>query len=290
MCRKTNLGNLIFLRVLAVGLMAFLLFSGNARAQGFEFIDLKCYAITGAPLNLPLHLDHLNPLLRRLEIPPEDVVVLDPQKLCVLVAKNGLLPPPPLLQLIQFIDLKCYGITGNPLNLPLHLDHLNPVLRDLGAPPEDVVLLDPQQLCVPVAKNGQIPPPDALFFIQFIDLKCYGITGDSLNLPLHLDHLNPVLRDLGAPPEDIVLFEPQQVCVPVAKNGMIPPPEVLQIVQEIDQKCYRIVGNPLNLPLHLDHLNPVLQRLGIPPEDVVLLDPQQLCVPVAKSLSGAERE
>jgi hypothetical protein len=50
--------------------------------------------------------------------------------------------------------------------------------------------------------------------------------------------------------------------------------------------CYRIDGAPLNIPLHLDHLNPVFQRLGIGPEDVFVSDAQQLCVPVAKSLPG----
>jgi hypothetical protein len=153
---RRELRNLVSLGLLGAGLLACSFFAGNAQAQGIEFIDLKCYTITGDPLNLPLHLDHLNPLFIQLGLAPEDVVVLDPQKLCVPVDKNGELPPPPLLEIIQYIDLKCYGIAGDPLVLPLHLDHENPVL--LRVPPEDVVVQEPQQLCVPVAKNGDRPP------------------------------------------------------------------------------------------------------------------------------------
>src|SRR5262249_13750017 len=181
-------------------------------------------------------------------------------------------------------DLKCYEIFGEPLNLQLRLDHLNPVLVGLGVPPEVVTVLEPQQLCVPVAKNGDFPPPEVLSTVQFIDQKCYNIVGGPLGLGLHLDHLNPVLQALGAPPEDVILQQPQQLCVPVAKNGRFPPPEVLSIIRSIDQKCYNIEGNSLNLPLHLDHLNPVLQELGAPPEDVTVGFPQQLCVPVRKGI------
>src|SRR6516162_2249639 len=84
-------------------------------------------------------------------------------------------------EVVSSLDLKCYGITdpnGNPLpaiNFPLHLDHLNPLFQQLQIPPEDVVLLDPFQLCVPVAKNGLIPPPPAMDYIQWIDLVCYNM-------------------------------------------------------------------------------------------------------------------
>jgi hypothetical protein len=247
-------------------------------------IDLKCYAITGEALNLPLRLDHLNPLLMRL--PPEEVIVLEPQQLCVPVAKEGVFPPDEVLRLVQYIDLKCYSIQrSNPLNMPLLLDHLNPVLRQMGLPPEQVQVLDSEQLCVPVAKEGVIPPDDVLPVIEQIDQRCYRIEPRiPLDLPLHLDHLNPVLQDLGVPPEDVIVREPLQLCVPVAKNGQFPPGEIRRLVQFIDQKCYRIEPQePLDLPLHLDHLNPVFRQLGVPPEDVVLREPQKLCVPVAKN-------
>ncbi len=249
-----------------------------------NFLDLKCYEIAGEPLNLTLHLDHLNPVFQQLGVPPEDVVLGEPRQLCVPVMKDGVLPPPEVLTLIQYVDLKCYAISGAALNLPVRLDHLNPVLVGLGVPPEVVTVLEPQQLCVPVAKDGNFPPPEVLETVQFIDQKCYNIVGDPLGLRLHLDHLNPVLQALGAPPEDVSLEQAQQLCVPVAKNGRFPRPDVLSVVQNIDQKCYSISGDSLNLALRLDHLNPVLQDLGAPPEDVTLRFPQQLCVPVRKGI------
>ena len=135
---------------------------------------------------------------------------------------------------IPYLDLKCYGITdpnGGPLpalNFPLHLDHLNPLFQQLGIPPEDVLLLDPFQLCVPVAKNGVIPPGEAREYIQYIDLKCYHMETDPtpLNLGLVLIHLNPVLH--GFQPEFVTVQDPQKGCVPVAKTlpdgtPLIPP-------------------------------------------------------------------
>lgn len=275
------------------------------------FLDLKCYGITDPngnplpPLNFPLHLDHLNPIFQQLQIPPEDVIVLDPFQLCVPVAKNGLIPPPPALDYIQWIDLACYNMQTDPtpLGLPLVLTHLNPVLQQLGAPPEFVVVQDPQKICVPVAKSLPDgtefpPPPPILASVQFIDQKGYGITDTAgnplppLGLPIHLDHLNPVLRQEGAPPEDVVMDVPQQLTVPVAKNGIFPPPPDLPVISMIDEKCYALVdgnGNPLpplGLPQTLWQLNPVMTTL--PPTPVIIQEPQQLCVPVAKSLPGTQ--
>src|SRR5215813_4400153 len=74
----------------------------------------------------------------------------------------------PIGSLIESIDLKCYRIESDiqDLNLPLVLDHLNPVLKQLGAPPEHVIVHEPQQLCVPVMKNGRIPPPPVFDFVR----------------------------------------------------------------------------------------------------------------------------
>jgi len=271
------------------------LLAGSARAQPIrsivEMIDLKCYRIEGdvASLDLPLVLDHLNPVLRDLGAPREEVIVREPQQLCVPVAKNGRFPDPVIADFINYLDLKCYRIDAFPsfLGIPLHLDHLNPLFIEMGIPPENVRVLDAQQLCVPVAKNGVIPPPQALRFIQFVDLKCYGIESDitELDLPLVLDHLNPVLQQMGAPEENVIVRQPQQLCVPVAKNGMIPPPDVLPIIQFVDLKKYSIDSDvpSLDIPLHLDHLNPVFRQLQVRPEDVIVREPQQLGVPVAKN-------
>lgn len=280
-------------RVLTIAV--FSLLAGSSRAQPIrsivEMIDLKCYRIEGdvASLDLPLVLDHLNPVLRDLGAPPERVMVREPQQLCVPVAKNGRFPDPVIADFIRYLDLKCYRIDADPpfLGMPLQLDHLNPLFIEMGIPPENVQVLDAQQLCVPVAKNGVMPPPQVLRFIQFLDLKCYGIQSDitSLDLPLVLDHLNPVLVQMGAPEENVIVRDPQQLCVPVAKNGMIPPPDVLPIIQFVDLKKYAIESDvtSLDIPLRLDHLNPVFRQFQVPPEFVIVREPQQLGVPVAKN-------
>jgi hypothetical protein len=95
------------------------------------------------------------------------------------------------------------------------------VLTPDVAPHEDVVMQDPTQLCVPVAKDGLRPPPPDLRVIEQIDLKCYGIQGDRMGLPQRLFHLNPRLEQL--PPENVVIQEPQQLCVPVQKQLSSPP-------------------------------------------------------------------
>jgi len=269
--------------------------AGAARAQPIrslvEMIDLKCYRIEGdvRSLDLRLRLDHLNPVLREMGLPPQQVIVREPQQLCVPVAKNGRFPDAVIFDFVRYLDLKCYRIEADPpfLGVPLTLDHLNPLFIEMGIPQEHVQVLDAQQLCVPVAKNGRIPPPEALHFIENVDLECFGIQSDitSLDLPLVLDHLNPVLQEMGAPQENVVVRAPQQLCVPVAKNLRIPPGDVLRPIQFLDLKKYSIESDiqTLDLPLHLDHLNPVFREFRVPPEDVILREPQQLGVPVAKN-------
>ncbi len=153
------------------------------------------------------------------------IYILSTIVLCSVLA--GAARAQPIRSLVEMIDLKCYRIEGDvhSLDFRLRLDHLNPVLREMGLPPQQVIVREPQQLCVPMAKNLRIPPGDVLRPIQFLDLKKYSIDSDiqTLDLPLHLDHLNPVFREFGMPPEDEILREPQQLGVPVAKNGMFPP-------------------------------------------------------------------
>src|ERR1700737_1925749 len=118
-------------------------------------------------------------------------------------------------EILRYIDLKCYGITNvdgfplDPLNIPLRLDHLNPLFTQIvpPPPPEDVQVMQPIQLCVPVAKNGAVPPATVIDFIKYLDLKCYSITDQHggplppLGLKLMLTHLNQVLVQMGAQPE-----------------------------------------------------------------------------------------
>jgi hypothetical protein len=72
------------------------------------------------------------------------------------VRKNGLVPPAAVLPIIQFSDVLCYQITGQPLNMTFNLTHLNPVLA--GLPVQAAFVSTSTKLCVPVAKNGSFPP------------------------------------------------------------------------------------------------------------------------------------
>jgi len=189
---------------------------------------------------------------------------------------------------VSNLDVRCYKIPDQPpLGVGLRLDHLNPYFVSKGLPFEQVVLQEPQDLCVPVYKEDQVPPPDVLPFIRFVDWKCYGISGPPLDLPVHLDHLNPVIAKMFGPVDDVIVREPQQLCVPVAKNNTFPPPAVMNLVSWLDVKCYR-VDSDRHLggePILLTHLNPLFA--GLPPEVVKFVGPapNQLCVPVAKNLS-----
>lgn len=184
---------------------------------------------------------------------------------------------------VDFLDVRCYQITNQPaLGLNLRLDHLNPVLQQMGLPFENVTLGSPQQLCVPVQKGTSVPPSDTLPFIRYVDWKCYGISGSPLNKTLTLTQLNPVISSLFGSTVSVTLQEPQLLCVPVMKNSASPPANVLQLVQELDVKCYRVTSSSTAThPIQLTHLNPVLATL--PPETSTVGVPQQLCVPVTKN-------
>ncbi len=202
-------------------------------------------------------------------------------------------PLPPPSQLVPHVDLKCSPLpTGlPPLNAQLILRHLNPVLIQMQLAPENVIVTAPQELCVPIFKNGVPPPANVRHYVQFFDFVCYGINTPTPppNVPLTLRHLNPQLAN--APLENIVLTNPRQLCLPVNKfNAAGPqpiPPEVRRVIEFIDLKCYDIVPpQPLNRALRLHHLNPLL--LNQPIDSVNVTIPERLCVPVQKFLpSGA---
>jgi hypothetical protein len=182
---------------------------------------------------------------------------------------------------VDNLDVRCYLTPNQPaINVPLRLDHLNPVFQQMGLPYENVVLGAPQDLCVPVQKNNQLVPPDTLPYIQYVDWKCYAITGPSIDRPLHIDHLNPVIAQMIGPSDDIIVREPQQLCVPVQKNNYVPPPDVLRLIQWLDVKCYRV--DP-NRKINLTHLNPLLSGLAAEAANLNATIPLQICVPVAKN-------
>ncbi len=258
-------------------------------------IDLKCYKIAGGtPLNVNLTLRHLNPVLQSMGLAPENVIVQQPETLCVPVFKNGVPPPPNVLPFVQFMDFVCYAITTTtPFpNVPLRLTHLNRVVVNSGAPIESVILTNPRQLCLPVEKAGAAIPTAVRRLVQFIDLKCYDIVSQiqppppPLNLPLRLHHLNPLLAPL--PIESVIVQNPRQLCVPVLKilgsQAPQPPADVMNVIRWIDIKMYDFVSvTPIPPPVTLQvrHLNPLfVQR---PPETITMVTPVQLGLPVAKN-------
>jgi hypothetical protein len=256
--------------------------------QFVDNLDLACYVIPNqTPINRPLRLDHLNPLFQSMHLPPENVVLQSPQDLCVPVFKNGVPPPSNVLPFIEWLDWKCYGISGTSLNLPLTLTNLNPVIANLVGPTINVTVLNPVQLCVPVLKSFNStppsPPPAVLQLVEFLDVKCYNVrtTHPPIVQPITINHLNPLFSTL--PADNATLGDPLQLCVPVEKNLQPPPSSVLPIIQFSDVLCYDLDARPLNVTLFLFHLNPVLRGMGLPVETVPVTVSDSLCTPVAKN-------
>jgi len=243
-------------------------------------LDLECYRTNPyTPPTTTVITRHLNPVLA--DLPAEAVTLGNRDKLCVPVAKNNVMPPPGVIDFVRFVDLSCYRILGMPVNRTLRLHHLNPVLRNMGVPDNHSVITSPQHLCVPVVKNGVVPPSHVLRLVQHIDLKCYGTSLTSLNIPLTLSHLNPVLGNL--PRHEARVTDGRQLCVPVAKNNELIPSDVLNIVRWIDLQVYDIVTAPLPVMVNLTlrHINPSLASL--PAENASLVQAIQLGLPVAKN-------
>lgn len=199
-------------------------------------------------------------------------------------AASGLPTP---AEFVKNLDLRCYRIFNQPpLNLTLQLDHLNPVFVKKQLPTQTVVLNAPQDLCVPVYKENAVPPSTVLPYIQFVDWQCYRIGGPSLDIVLQLDHLNPVISQLLGPSDTVIVREPQQLCVPVYKDTVAPPPAIEELVSQLDLECYRVEStlNTDNKKVLLTHLNPLFSAL--PSESVSFVhtpNPQRLCVPVMKN-------
>ena len=202
--------------------------------------------------------------------------------LTIPVAVWGQLPASPR-RFVDFLDERCYQISGPASNFPLRLDHLNPVLQAMGLPFENVTLGPSQSLCVPVSKNGSVAPSDTLPFIQLVDWKCSSITGPALNVPLTLTHLNTVFSGLFGSTVNVTVQNPVQLCVPVSKNGAVIPANVLSLIQYLDVKCYRVTSTQnVSKVITLAHLNPLLSTLSRE-NSTVGPTPTQLCVPVTKN-------
>jgi hypothetical protein len=188
-----------------------------------QYVDWKCYGITGPSVNVPLTLTQLNSVIAGLFGSTVNVTMLAPQQLCVPVIKNSSNPPSYVQQLVEWLDVKCYGVSSSQNTTKnVTLAHLNPLLSSRPAE-VSAVGPTPDQLCVPVTKNQQQPPSSILPYIQYADVLCYPATGAPLNTTLTLHHLNPVLVGMGLPSETVSITTSEQLCVPVAKNGVYPP-------------------------------------------------------------------
>lgn len=241
-------------------------------------LDLECWQTTPyTPAFAPILTHHLNPVLAGL--PDENVTMGTRQQECSPVAKNNVIPPSAVLAFIQFTDLSCYAITGINVNFPVTLTQLNPVLS--GIPAQKAVMTVPQQLCVPIIKNGQSPPAAVLALVKYIDLKCYAIQTSTVGFPVTLTQLDPVLA--GLPAQKVTMLNGVQLCVPVQKDNQAIPASVLNIVRWVDLEKFTLTvsGSVPTVPLTLNHINPLLT--GLPTESTTITGPLQLAVPVAKN-------
>jgi hypothetical protein len=251
-------------------------------------LDVRCYKTGGQPpLNLPLRLDQLNPAFGA-DVAFQQVVVQEDEEMCLPVYKNGIPPPSTVLPFMQYVDWSCYRIDGGvSLDLPLRLDHLNP---NIGPPLNnriDVVVKEPQQLCLPVRKDAQVIPPDVLKLIQWLDVECFRVetAQPTSPTPLTLHHLNPLFAGLSesvtVPPASNPY--PTQLCVPVMKNLQGPSDDLLELVRYSDVLCYQVEGFQFDHFIRLSQLNPVITAMGVRPQKVIPLASTKVCLPVAKN-------
>jgi hypothetical protein len=244
-------------------------------------LDLECFRTTPYTpprLPAPITLSHLNPVLA--QQPAWQIDSIDTRdQLCTPVAKNGVIPPPGVLEFVQFVDLSCYRISGRSLDDTLVLDHLNPVLSHL--PRKKVAVLEPEQLCLPVVKNDSVPPAEVLRLVRYIDLVCYRETPQvAMNESLKLTQLNKELSLL--PTAEVRVDANRQLCVPVRKNNQDIPDDVLRIVRWIDLEKYDLRAAAIpTFTLKLRHINPLMERL--PTEEATITGRDQLALPVAKN-------
>lgn len=70
-----------------------------------------------------------------------------------------------------------------------------------------------------------------------------------------------MLVKLGLVKQNVILGAPQQLCLPVFKNHAPPPADTVGYIRYVDWSCYGITGQPLNLPLGVTQLNPVVAGL-----------------------------
>jgi hypothetical protein len=177
-------------------------------------------------------------------------------------------------------DLECFVTRGAPLHLELHLSQLDPAVMQLGVPDHSVVVRELVETCVAARRRG-IPDP-ARPEVPVADLACYRIDAAPLPGPVALavQHADPALALL--PGHDATLIRPVELCLPVARDGAAPPPDVRRLVQFIALECYAVEPGPH--PAFELGLSPLDPRTGVADHALALgADHRQVCVPVAKN-------
>lgn len=249
-------------------------------------LDLECFATQGPALNFTLSLTHLNPVLVALGLPTHTGIIRELTETCVPVMKNTTQPSSTALPFIQHVDFACYRLESPALANPptINLRHLNPVLSAL--PAHDVRMNQPDELCLPVMKNGVQPPSEVANLVRYLDLECWNVTPITAHpsFNVNLRQLNPQLTT--AIPVHNMNLDPsglRKLCVPVRKNQQVIPSDVLNIIRWVDMERWParppVTVSPVTVVLN--HLNPLFTTLA--PVTVVLQTAQALLVPVAKN-------
>lgn len=274
--------------------VAVLVSAGDALAQTpYDFVsqlDFECRPAEGPPPVQDLRIRQLNPVLQG-HLPNQRTELGPLNEICVPVAKNFQKPSEPVLSFIEQIDLACYAASAEPVDVDVKLSHLNPVLAAL--PEEQVKLTELAQVCVPVAKNNQIPAEPYREMASYFDLACYDLaepTAD-VNFPLWLKHLNPVIRAMNLPDRFGYMKRARQLCVPIAKEEQEVPNGPLARLRWSDFLKYKFrpVAPIPELPLWIRHLNPLFAWVAPFLTELQAANPlfpatwPELMVPVAKN-------
>jgi hypothetical protein len=245
-------------------------------------LDLECYKSEGEPPVAELGIRQLNPVLKDV-LPNQRIHLGELERTCLPVAKNNVTPPQDVLPFERWTDLTCYRAEADPVDVPVNLKHINPVLQ--GIPDENVRLKQLKSFCSPVRKNSSQLEPAIRRLVEHLDFACYEFEEltPAANRVLTLTHLNPVVREFGFPNRVIDMKRANQLCVPVAKNQQPVPEDVKHVVEWVDFMVYHTEPQfPVPpFPLWLTQLNPLFA--DAPPTLTTLTTPNRLMVPVAKN-------
>lgn len=191
--------------------------------QFLRHASFGCYRIESRALEapVPLALSHLNPLFAHL--PRHLVALTKPDTLCVPIQMDNDPPPEGIIDLVRYLDLECWEVEADDHPaFGVHVAHISPQL-EIRIPAHNLhVQPQNRRLCVPVRKNDQHIPAEALNIIRWVDLERFT-GGFTVNIPvnLRLQHLNPLFASW--PDAPLQLVTSRWFMAPVAKNEELPP-------------------------------------------------------------------